>query len=887
MTAVPLVAMVTDPKDGGHWDITVLRTEFSCVGLFMKLNNGSFQLIDSSVTGTVMNQNFFIQLSNFDRFYAKNMTCGDDVCSSGNWGYMKIDHISKVTIVNTSEPFIYNINSNVIQVTNVDYLNVSNNNFSRLYSYSGVLVFSDIQNLIFNRNTITSMTKFTYNNGAFLWLKRINHTLMDFTTFDNVQAPTIKCTDCNAFNMYKTNFTSSYCPINIVGFQNINVDSCHFFNNTAGRGAGMSVNGDGKLVLKNCNFTENKALFMESYYNSGFQAGAIDSVDANIDISNSVFLYNNAETSGTFRITGDHFKTVRLSNVNITTPDKDIPKFATAFEINGPNLITKGLKVVIQASKGDIDIFTTHFNKSLSELMFQCPKNAQVNNAEEIFFSCKHCQKDKYTEQAGSLHYHMHNNTMPYRISESFKCHACPYGGQCTGMEQLSSRPNFWGFVQNEIVKFIQCKSGYCCGVGDKCAGIDSCANGRTGPICGQCHENHYVNFFDSKCIPNEECTHQILTWVIFSVAAVLVFLVVAYFQDPWSLFPCCKLYICKTCKNIDSDTHEGAERESLLTPLLDNDDSHQIADKSYEGTSDARNNKVNKKHERDHHSSNKPKQTTVIFGFIKILFNFYQIKLLITIEKPSRHLHQKYEWIRQILPTVFNLRVTIEDFSTSFCFLLGMDDIWKLFIRYVLLFLVLIVLAVLAILAYHGFNFLFYREKKTRTPEVDLPPDDTFTFDIRCKIFLARIVFIGYTNIVTFLMAMTSWAHVKDDELVLLVKGDTGYFNAWTITCMVFLVLWAAPFPFNVYFTTRWLQNKDITINKFIICFLFPPLSLLLCKQADDETQIDEPKAPYLLSMYEAPFRAKESKEDKRILLWDGVIAFRRFLIAGVCVCT
>ena len=133
--------------------------------------------------------------------------------------------------------------------------------------------------------------------------------------------------------------------------------------------------------------------------------------------------------------------------------------------------------------------------------------------------------------------------------------------------------------------------------------------------------------------------------------------------------------------------------------------------------------------------------------------------------------------------------------------------------------------------------------------------------------------------------MAMTSWTRVKDDKLVLLIKGGTEYFNPWTISCMVILVLWAAPFSFNVYYTTRQLQNKKITINKFLVCFLFPPLSLVLCKRKSDGKQIDEPKATYLLSMYEAPFRPKESKEDKRILLWDGVIAFRRFLIAGVCV--
>ncbi|XP_066924309.1 uncharacterized protein [Clytia hemisphaerica] len=796
----------------------------------------------------------------------------------------------------------------IIAASHIGNLTISNSIFNKLWCYSGVFVFAHVSTFTFKGNKISSMN-YSSKNGTLLWLRNINNTVMHNNIFENVQSPTLKCTTCNKISMTVTHFTNSYRPIVVMDFQLIYLHSCNFFNNTAGRGGGMSVNGKGQLILHNCNFTDNKATNITQNDESGFQAGAIDSQGVSVKIYDSVFVRNNAETCGTFRITGTSKKTVFLSNVNITTPDRNLPKFATAFEINGPTLTAKNLHVIVQATEGYIDIFNTELSKSVSALKFECPKNAKVNNAQEIFLSCEHCPKDKYTEQAGFMHF---NNSKSH--IEPFQCRPCPYGGQCTGMKRISSRPNFWGFVQNEIVKFIQCKSGYCCGVGDKCAGIDSCANGRTGPVCGQCHDNHYVNFFDSKCIPNEECTHQILTWVLFGIAAFLLFILVAYFQDLWNLFPCCRV-LCRSCKE-NSDTCDEDEQiiatetprssrpsssgstsptgsesfQSALShpdvssenePLIHNEfnpDDIQTAELDEEVSSQP--------NESTPTSEQKEKEKagtcTVFFGMIKILFNFYQIKLLIDIEKPSDHMTTKNDWWRHLLSSIFTIQVNFEDFSSSYCFFHGMDDMHKLFIHKVLIYPVVILLAILLMVLYH---YIFRHVPLTACCQ---PNEDSIPFVMRCKKFILRIVLIGYTSIVTFLLVMTSWTFVQNDELVLLVKGDAAYFNNWTITCMVFLVLWAAPFPFNVYFTTRWLQNKEITINKFLICFLFPPFSVIfyLWKRFSRETDdIVEPDAKILLSMYEAPFRRRMSKKEEPILLWDGVVAGRRLIIALVCV--
>ena len=357
----------------------------------------------------------------------------------------------------------------------------------------------------------------------------------------------------------------------------------------------------------------------------------------------------------------------------------------------------------------------------------------------------------------------------------------------------------------------------------------------------------------------------------------------------------CCYFCSCCCCGCCNSDDEE--DRNNPLTePLINSDENNSLSEPDDE-------NRVSDDNDdgcritqriRGCFGQNEP-VITVIIGFKTILLNFYQMKELITIDAPSSpsssSSSKTMNFIKEILPSILNLKITFQNEFDKYCPSLELDDITKLFIKNVLLFIALVGMAMSSIAIYQSCKYLKRRFCVTR----DSPPDgERVPFDVRCKVFLARIILIEYINIVTFLLLVgfrTVTIYVNNKPVdVLLVNGEARWLHdpRSNAAIAVFFV-WALPFIGVLYLVSRRLQDRKITINWFLL-YLYVPLSYLFFLfsrlrkgESLEGDEVEEPNIKPLLSVFEAPFR-ESSNTNKKVLLWDARIILRRLIIAGIC---
>ena len=406
-------------------------------------------------------------------------------------------------------------------------------------------------------------------------------------------------------------------------------------------------------------------------------------------------------------------------------------------------------------------------------------------------------------------------------------------------------------------IKFVQCLQGYCCEESKEklCIGTHSCAANREGRICGKYIKHHYVNFFDNKCSPNKNCVHRHWFWVVFAFMVIVLFILVAFYRDIGCILKrCC---CCSCCDENSSQNPQNPEDEQLINAENDNDDDPSIF--------------------------------SILFGFIKILFNFYQMKVLIAIAAPSSENNNSIDFLKEILPSIFTLKLTLKNDWNTFCPMENLDVIMKLFIRDVLPTLFLIGAALVLII----YCSLYRRVKQRFYPEDQDRPNDDLTFAVRYKVFLARITIIGYTGITTFLLLLTSYVTIYDNNKpvhVLLINGELKWGeDPWSLAGCVLLPAWGFLFIPTLYFLSLRLQAGKITVDWFLFYLLVPPfywMSLIARKcrgKPYTGDEVEEPKIKHLLSVFEDQFR--KSKATKKVLLWDWWILCRRFIVAFICV--
>ena len=180
--------------------------------------------------------------------------------------------------------------------------------------------------------------------------------------------------------------------------------------------------------------------------------------------------------------------------------------------------ITLDLKDTIPVSS-HVSIFSVGVG-TFKNLRILCPIRYQMKKPEFLeartlsHVSCeKYCHQDQYSPKHGeAVLYENTDYTYIYidMVGEPSifnttdpTCFSCPVGAQCD--HTVTSLPEFWGYKsESGYITMIRCPDGYCCTDNETCHGIDSCAKGRAGILCGSCELNLTESMLSQSCISSE-----------------------------------------------------------------------------------------------------------------------------------------------------------------------------------------------------------------------------------------------------------------------------------------------------------------------------------------------------------------------------------------------
>ena len=138
---------------------------------------------------------------------------------------------------------------------------------------------------------------------------------------------------------------------------------------------------------------------------------------------------------------------------------------------------------------------------------------------------CRACVEEKYSLKPASVLVHETVATIHDRVH----CLKCPYGAKCD--RGIWNNVGFWGRAKpnTSSVTMYPCPQDYC--VQNKATSVayDSCADGRTGLLCGRCRDGYSESLFGTECIPDENCGWK--NWYVAVIIAVYGILYVLFFM--------------------------------------------------------------------------------------------------------------------------------------------------------------------------------------------------------------------------------------------------------------------------------------------------------------------------------------------------------------------
>ena len=786
--------------------------------------------------------------------------------------YIKIASIQEICISNvlfSIESSNVSFTIDTVNVVIIEVLSFSTLSRGQLSIRGSVIGDFKIQNCVFNESG-TTMLLFIY-----VWLsdsvilqnckfEEITVPLFELGTLGNLEISNCEFQHCrdqalvisqiwNATMKYTSFVNSKTTSLSITEVDHLFIKNTTFLNNNSPLSLG------GAIKCEESNITIEKSTFKG---NTAFQGGAMNiGSQCQVIVKDSKFLQNDARSGGTFYIGAGG--SLNVINTIIESPfNTNISTFASVIENSGKNISFINSEVIIFEKSQTIGIFTTGVNETFN-FKFSCSAGHKANVlGNNILWKCDRCLNGEYSFDKNTLTMVNESHIIE---KDTISCKKCPYGGICE-KAKITSQQNFWGFVHNSEAVFVQCPADYCCGANYKqtaCRDISTCNKNRKGVICGECEKDFYVNFFTNDCIPNHQCNQIFEFWFSFHIIGIVVFLIAIYLFDIGKYLKD-KLTFCKKTSRtesiehliVDEDTSSG---DSLCDSLSTSGNSKMITKMKYLTASN-------------------------ITGVFKISVNFYQMDLLITVQNQNKH--NNLSFLRQFLPTLLNLKITFTNFSSSFCPMENLDAVKKLFIKDALFILYLISIAIVGIIISKAIKLIKSYKQTGSSIESDLnrAPDDQTTFGVRCKMFILRVLMVGYTNIATFSLALISCVSIKEQSRLLL-NGEIQCYQWFQYIVVIFLIIWVIPFSINIFASSRLLQLQSINVNTFFLCLLFPPVTIhhylrylgFFGQHHGEYVEIDK-EYEAILDIIQDPFR---SNKQQRIILWDGVILFRRFVIA------
>ena len=293
---------------------------------------------------------------------------------------------------------------------------------------------------------------------------------------------------------------SSPLAISNTKFRTI-INNTEFRNNSGGDTCILELLDVYATEIQNCNFTDNFGGVVSSH---------IRIFPGKLTFWNNTF-YQPAESQVLYDVGGKSKDLVAFSGFLAVTQSESVEIRNSSFILDPFSAEGKAIVVVEGAGEGILDDsvqIASPINTKLNMRRLQTYTHHEGVTKELVWISTERCPVGTYSIRRGKQ--------SGYSAKELVNCYRCPVGGNCSS--SLAAQPNFWGYpVNKDSVSYQLCPEGYCClpSVDNKCSYDNNsylhsgCQGNRTGILCGQCKQNFTEGLFTTECVRAKDCTHS------------------------------------------------------------------------------------------------------------------------------------------------------------------------------------------------------------------------------------------------------------------------------------------------------------------------------------------------------------------------------------------
>ena len=456
------------------------------------------------------------------------------------------------------------------------------------------------------------------------------------------------------------------------------------------------------------------------------------------------------------------------------------------------------------------------------------------------------------TERCPEGTYSIHRGTRRRLSDKHVNCYPCPVGGNCS--LPLAAQPNFWGYPENEdIVSFQLCPEGYCClpSAHNKCFydnnsyNLSGCQGNRTGILCGQCKQNFTEGLFTTECVRAKDCTHSWYLVVFFALT---------------SLFA---LYLVRKPPVFE----EVGKQLTWFIPRRKEGNNQVIC--SLDSTA--------------------RKSVSPNYGFLKIIFYFYQVAGVLTVSSygVKNILRNKI-----VLPVtnLFNLKLYANT-NWRICPWPILTPLSKTMFHLVTVMTILFSIPIIYLL-HSGLN-------KLRKRRPTLPPAGPYFGAV------LEIVLLGYSAVTGTTVRLLHCVSIQEKSRWYYDAQHFCWHQWWQQAAIVVIALNLFPFILTLYFTSLQLYRGKISGKIFLLASIlpFPYLLFVLyhhvkkkitrrpdyqaipstASSGHDEEHDSNSSTSIKHSLLEVlcgPFTKPQDDQSDGRIYWESILIGRRFLI-------
>ena len=456
------------------------------------------------------------------------------------------------------------------------------------------------------------------------------------------------------------------------------------------------------------------------------------------------------------------------------------------------------------------------------------------------------------TERCPEGTYSIHRGTRRRPSDKHVNCYPCPVGGNCS--LPLAAQPNFWGYPEKEdIVSFQLCPEGYCClpSADNKCFydnssyNLSGCQGNRTGILCGKCKQNFTEGLFTTECVRAKDCTHSWYLVVFFALT---------------SLFA---LYLVRKPPVFE----EVGKQLTWFIPRRKEGNNQVIC--SLDSTA--------------------RKSVSPNYGFLKIIFYFYQVAGVLTVSS-YRVKNQLRNKIVLPVTNLFNLKLYANT-NWGICPWPILTPLSKTMFHLVTVMTILFSIPIIYLL-HSGLN-------KLRKRRPTLPSAGPYFGAV------LEIVLLGYSAVTGTTVRLLHCVSIQEVSRWYYDAHYLCWHQWWQQAAFVVIALNLFPFILTLYFTSLQLYRGKISGKIFLFASIlpFPYLLFVLYHhvkkkitrrpdyQAIPSTASSGPDEEHdsnsstsikhsLLEVLCGPFTKPQDDQSDGRIYWESILIGRRFLL-------